>query len=191
MATGSMLALLLRRHRQDADALFAMVSGSMALSLVAPWLHGAPTWMQVAVVVGGSFTCNGFWLVSRALFRGSDGVGRVHVAVAVGVALLIAGYRIAHVGGVVRLSPGPMARTLCLPWPVPACWCCRLEPLRGWSSTLAPAERRLRVGFTAVFAGCVLSSTLAAALAPALAGAGHASRGPWSRVRDRDRAVHP
>lgn len=167
VATGSMLALLLRRRRQDADALFAVVSGSMALSLMAPLIHDAPTWMQIAVVVGGSFTCNGFWLVSRALFRGPDGVGRVHVAVAAGVALLIAGYRIASLeggsaspwayglDGVLTLASSSL---LVLSF---------LEPLRGWSATLAPAERRLRVGFMAVFAGCVLSTTLAAALAPA------------------------
>lgn len=168
VATGSMLALLLRRRRQDADALFAVVSGSMALSLTAPWMDDAPGWMQVAVIVGGSFTCNGFWLVARALFRGPGGVERVHVAVAALVALLIAGQRISSLeagaaaspwayglGGLLTLASSSL---LVLSF---------LEPLRAWSPSQAPAERRVRIGFMAVFSVCVLSTLLAGALAPA------------------------
>ena len=43
------------------------------VSLMSPWMDGAPTWMRWAVAIGGSATCNGFWLVSRALFRGEGG----------------------------------------------------------------------------------------------------------------------
>ena len=167
VATASMLSLLLRRQRHDADALFSVVCGSLALSLAAPWLGDAPAWMRVAVVIGGSFTCNGFWLVSRALFRGPEGVGRLHVAVAAGVALLIAGYRLASLDG---QAASPWARGLDGVLELASSTLLALsfmEPLRGWSTLQQPAERRLRAGFMLLFAACVLSTTLVAALAPA------------------------
>jgi hypothetical protein len=70
VASMSLLALLWQRPKRDAEVLFAVVSGSMALSLMSPWMDDAPGWMRWAVAIGGSATCNGFWLVSRALFRG-------------------------------------------------------------------------------------------------------------------------
>ena len=73
VAVASLLVLVGQRTRRDAEIVFAVVSGSMALSLMSPWMDGAPVWMRWAVAIGGSATCNGFWLVSRALFRG-DGV---------------------------------------------------------------------------------------------------------------------
>ena len=70
VAVASLLVLVGQRTRRDAEIVFAVVSGSMALSLMSPWMDGAPAWMRWAVAIGGSATCNGFWLVSRALFRG-------------------------------------------------------------------------------------------------------------------------
>ena len=46
------MGLLARRRKSDAEVLFAVVSGSMALSLMFPWMQGAPTWMQWAVAIG-------------------------------------------------------------------------------------------------------------------------------------------
>src|SRR5690606_14282706 len=93
VAVASLLVQLRRGTRRDADAIFAVVSGSLAMSLMAPWLGAAPAWMQWAVLVGASATCNGYWLLARALFRGEGGVGRVQVAVAAGVAALVVAYR--------------------------------------------------------------------------------------------------
>lgn len=165
VATGSLLVLLAQRSRRDAEVLFAVVSGSMALSLMSPWMHGAPTWMLWAVAIGGSATCNGFWLVSRALFRGEGGVGRIHVAVAAGVALLIAGYRVASLGAQGEASPWASALDSLLTLASSTLLVLTfVEALRGWSPQLPRAERRLRLGFMAVFAGCVLSTTLIGAL---------------------------
>lgn len=165
VATISLLVLLLRRSRRDAEVLFAVVSGSMALSLMSPSMHGAPTWMLWAVAIGGSATCNGFWLVSRALFRGDGGVGRVQVGVAAGVALLIAGYRVASLGVQGEMSPWASALDSLLTLASSTLLVLTfVEALRGWSPRLPRAERRLRLGFMAVFAGCVLSTTLIGAL---------------------------
>ena len=167
-ATMSLLVLLWQRPKRDAEVLFAVVSGSMALSLMSPWMHGAPTWMLWAVAIGGSATCNGFWLVSRALFRGEGGVGRSHVGVAAGVALLIAGYRVASLGAQGESSPWASALDSLLTLASSTLLVLTfVEALRGWSPRLSRAERRLRLAFMAMFAGCVLSTTLIGALGQA------------------------
>ena len=140
VAVASLLVLVGQRTRRDAEIVFAVVSGSMALSLMSPWMDGAPAWMRWAVAIGGSATCNGFWLVSRALFRGDGGVSRVHVLVAGGVALLIAAYRGGTLGthgavspwvaGVESLLTLASSSLLVLSF---------LEAVRGWSSSLPPA----------------------------------------------------
>lgn len=174
VSLGSLAALLRRRPRSDADVLFAVVSASMALSLMAPWLGGAPGWLLWAVAIGGSATCNGYWLVSRSLFRGEGGVRSVHVSVAAGVAVLIAAYRGsglsgAETGAPLLLALGDLlglASSILLGLTF-------LEALRGWSPRWPAAERRMRLAFLALFATTVLSTTLLGTLAqawPAVAG---------------------
>jgi AraC-like DNA-binding protein len=167
-----LLTVLGRRRKSDAEVLFALVCCSMSLSLMRPWAHAAPEWMQWAMAIGGSATCNGYWLVSRALFRGDGAIDRLHVSVAAGMAILIAAYR-----GVALQSPGAetvwtlglgslltfgSSALLALTF---------LEGLRGWSLPLGQAERRMRVVFLCLFAACILSSTLVVALAKAWPGA--------------------
>jgi len=178
VAVASLLVLLWQRPKRDIDVIFAVVSGSMALSLMSPWMDGAPTWMLWAVAIGGSATCNGFWLVSRALFRGEGGVGRVHVLVAAGVALLIAAYRGATLGthgvaspwasGLDSLLTLASSTLLVLTF---------LEALRGGLASRPQAERRLRVAFLLLFAACVLGTTLIGALADTWPGLTQVRRG--------------
>ena len=162
----SLLALLARRRKSDAEVLFAVVSGSMALSLMSPWMQGAPAWMRWAVAIGGCATCNAFWLVSRALFRGPGGVGGLHVLVAAGVAILIAAYRGSTVGTDGSASPWAVGLggllTLASSTLLVLTF---LEALRGWSTQLPRAERRMRIAYMAIFAGCVLATTVTGALA--------------------------
>lgn len=166
VAVASLLVLLWQRPKRDADVIFAVVSGSMALSLMSPWMDGAPTWMCWAVAIGGSATCNGFWLVSRALFRGEGGVGRVHVLVAAGVALLIAAYRGTTLGTHGAVSPWASGLDSLLTLASSTLLVLTfLEALRGVWTPLPPAERRLRLAFMALFAACVLTTTLMGALA--------------------------
>ena len=168
VAAVSLLMLLWRRPRNDAETIFAVVSGSMALSLMSPWIAGAPGWMLWAVAIGGSATCNGYWLVSRALFRGEGGVGAIHVSVAAGVALLIAGYRIAAWGAGGAMSPWASGLDSVLTLASSTLLVLTfLEALRGWSSRLPRAERRMRVAFMLLFATVVLTTTLIGALGQA------------------------
>ena len=166
VATISLLALLARRRKSDAEVLFAVVSGSLALSLMFPWMQGAPPWMRWAVAIGGCATCNGFWLVSRALFRGAGGVRGEHVLVAAGVAMLIAAYRGSTLGMAGSASPWAVGLggllTLASSTLLVLSF---LEALRGWSIQLPRAERRMRIVYMAIFAACVLATTVTGALA--------------------------
>lgn len=169
VALASLLALLVQRSKRDAEVIFAVVSGSMALSLLWPWLGHAPTWILWIVAIGGSATCNGFWLLSRSLFRGEGGVGKVHVLVAGGVAGLIAAYRGSAVGLAGEASPLAFGLggllTLASSTLLALTF---LEALRGGWSSLPRTERRLRLAFMLLFAACILTTTLLGAMAPAL-----------------------
>lgn len=176
-ATLSLLVLLWRKPKHAADMLFALVSGSLAISLMRPWLVDAPTWMQWAMAIVGSVTCNGFWLVSRALFRGKDGVGRAQLALAGGVAGLIVAYR----GAVLAAGDAPSSWVSGLGALVTLATSALLvasyvEALRGWSPCLPLAERRLRLAFLLVFGATVLSTTLVGALADTGLAPGNAKR---------------
>lgn len=164
--------LLWRRTRSEAELLFAVVSGSLALSLLAPSLAGAPPWLQWAAAIGGSATCNGFWLVSRALFRGEGGVRPVHVAVAVGVAGLIAASR----GAGLEHAPATAGWRLALDGFLGLASSLLLglsflEAARGRADKWPRAERRLRRAFMVLFGTVVLANTAFGALADTSPGA--------------------
>lgn len=173
MSLLSLFILLLRRAKRDGEVLFAVVSGSLALSLMSPWIGDAPAWVRWSVAIGGSATCNGFWLVSRALFRGDHGVRLRHVLLAAGVALLIA----LHRGTAMQANASPSMLVVAIDAMLTLTSTSLLalsflEPLRGWSTKWAPAERRLRLSFMVVYGSSVLSTTLLGELAyafPALA----------------------
>jgi AraC-like DNA-binding protein len=164
-ATISLLVLLWRQPKRNADVLFAVVSGSLAISLMRPWVQDAPGWMQWAMAIGGCMTCNGFWLVSRALFRGEGGVGRVPLAVAAGMAAVMVAYRAATWGADAAQTPWASGLGALLTLGSSSLLVLSfLEALRGWSLQLPVAERYLRMAYMMVFGTCVLSTTLAGAL---------------------------
>jgi AraC-like DNA-binding protein len=169
----SLLALIRQKTKRNSEVLFAVVSGSLALSLMSPWMGTAPEWMKWAIAIGGSATCNGFWLVSRALFRGEHGVRFQHILLAAGVALLIA----IHRGTAMQPDATPSVLTVAIDTLLVLTSTSLLalsfiEPLLGWSSKWSYTERRLRLMFMTVYGGCVLSTSLLGELAhafPALA----------------------
>lgn len=160
--------LLRLPRKSDAEVLFALFCGSLALSMLRPGIapDGGVLWWLVAV--GGSATCNAYWLVARALFRGDGAVGLWHAAVAIGVAALIVLWRVlapstsgtgptvAVLGALLELAGSAM---LVLAF---------AEALRGFGPALPKSERRLRFGFLVVFGGCVLAATVSRALAESL-----------------------
>lgn len=169
VAIASLFALMLQRNKSDLDIVFAVVSGSMALSLLWPWLSHAPTWALWLAAVGGSATCNGFWLVSRGLFRGEDGFGKTHLLVAGGVAGLIATYRGSAASMEGNLPPWAFGLDGLLTLASSTLLVLTfLEALRGDWKSLPRIERRLRLAFMSLFATCVLSTMLTGAMQPAM-----------------------
>lgn len=171
LTLGSTLALALRPRKSDAEVLFAVFCGSMSIFLLRPWVGPDQDWLWWGVAVGGCATCNAYWLVARALFRGDGAVGRTHVAVAIGISALVIGWRAASAAS--GESPAGLAAvvgallTLASSTVLVLAF---LEALRGWSASMPRAERRLRAGFMGVYGGCVLAATVSASLADAFPG---------------------
>ena len=171
LALATCAALLFRPRKTDAEVLFAIFCGSVALAMLRPFVAPEAGWLWWVVAVGGAATCNAYWLVSRALFRGDGAVGWPHAGVALGVAVLIVLWRVATrdtpaaegsvvavVGAVLDLAGSAMLVLAAA------------EALRGWSAAMPRDERRLRLGFVLVFGGCVLAGTVSRALLGSTAG---------------------
>ncbi len=164
LALASVLLLLARRGKSDAEVLFAVFCGSLAMTMLRPGLEGQPGWLLLALALGGCATCNVYWLVARALFRGDGGVRRGHIAVAAGIAGLIVTYHIAQSGVPQTRWPTVLGSLLSMASST-MLLLAFAEALRGWSPTMPMAEKRLRLGFMTVYGGCVLTATTVAALA--------------------------
>jgi AraC-like DNA-binding protein len=164
LALASVLALLGRRRKSDAELLFAVFCASMAMVLLRPELGDVPTAVTALVTLGACATCNVYWLVARALFRGNGGVERVHLGAAFGVAVLIVAYRAAEAaGGGAGLGALGDLLTLVTSTVLVLAF---VEALRGWAN-LPRDERRLRAGFMLVYGGCLVGGTVSGALASA------------------------
>ncbi len=80
---------LLVRKKQLVHLLFAAFCGSLCL-MALKRLGGAELgFYQYLLGMGVCMTCNGYWLLSRALFRKSDAISWQHILVAGTIALLI------------------------------------------------------------------------------------------------------
>ena len=80
---------LLVRQKQLVHLLFAAFCGSVCLMAIKR-LGGADLGLyQYLVGMGICMTCNGYWLLSRAMFRKQDAINWQHVLVAGAIALLI------------------------------------------------------------------------------------------------------
>lgn len=166
LALASVLALLGRRPASDAELLFAVFCGSLAMAMLRPGLGDVPVAVAALVTVGAAFTCNAYWLVARALFRGDGAVGRVHLGVAAGIAVLVVAYR-----GVGALGAAPWAEAIGALLTLASSTVMVLgfvEALRGFGPSLTVAERRLRLGFMAVCGAGMLVATVGQALPAAV-----------------------
>jgi AraC-like DNA-binding protein len=161
----SMLSLVLRRNRSQAETWFALFCGSLAMSQLRPEVMQQSAWLVAVISVLSSATCNVYWLFARSLFRTREAVKLQHVAVAFLVAALIVLLRWAQ-----SLDPsGQRAATVVLDAIVTLAGSAMLvltfsEALRGWSQS-SPGERRLRLSFMLMFGSCVLVASIASALA--------------------------
>ncbi|GGD63251.1 helix-turn-helix transcriptional regulator [Lacimicrobium alkaliphilum] len=90
ISLGLLIAQLWVRDKQPLHLLFALFCGSMAMCAATRLSAGSSLGdYQFLIAMGGFATCNGYWLVARALHRGSDGLALRHYLLAASVALMI------------------------------------------------------------------------------------------------------
>jgi AraC-like DNA-binding protein len=146
-----LLLALRQRPRTPLVLAWALFCGSIAM-LMARGLAGpeAGVWYTL-FGLGACLTCNGFWLVARALFRPGRPFGAPQLAYAGTVALLIiATQQRALLPAPLGTAAGEALSLLSSAALVMALW----EGLRGWREH-AGAERALRLVFVATYGGCV------------------------------------
>ena len=144
------VALASRPHSPLATV-WAVFCGSIAM-LMARHLVGpdAAGWYPL-FGVGACLTCNGFWLVSRALFRAGRPFGAPHLAYAgLVAALIVLVQQRAVLPPALAVSAGEFLNLLSSAVLVMAFW----EGLRGWHRHHG-VERALRAVFLATYGGCV------------------------------------
>lgn len=152
---------------------FALFCGSIAI-LALQRLKGADwgVW-QYLIGIGACLTCNGYWLVARALFRPAAAVDRRHMLVAAFVALLVIGQQLlqllqtqwqgaATLWGPVSTATGELLTLLSSTMLMLTLWegCRGLRQARG-------AERRQRLLFLGSFAGALFLCLIVAKIWPA------------------------
>lgn len=165
-ATALSLALLwlalalFERPRTPLGVVWALFCASMAMmmarNLVGP---DAGVW-HTLFGIGACLTCNGFWLVARALFRPGRPFGAPHLAYAGTVAvLIITSQQHALLIPPLAAAVDELLTLLSSAGLVMALW----EGLRGWRAQ-AGAERAVRALFVLTYGGCVGLAMMAPAL---------------------------
>lgn len=172
------LALLLWqttvRHKQIVHIVFALFCGSIAMMLAKRMGGDALGPYQYLLGIGACATCNGYWLVARALFRDHDAVAGRHWLMAGSVALLLMSDQGLSLLASVSAQPTPLLLptqsalnalmgllSSCLL--VLACW----EGCRGWHRANR-SERQQRLLFLGAYSTAVLGTTLAKATSATL-----------------------
>lgn len=140
---------LVARPRRPLNIVWALFCGSMAMYM-ARGLMGpdAGPWSAL-LAASACFTCNGFWLVARALFREGRPFATPHVVYVGVVAMLIVASQL----GFTTPFKQVVAEVLSLLSSVTlvlAFW----EGLRGWPGQRG-MERAMRAVFLATYGGCV------------------------------------
>lgn len=146
-----LLVALASRPRSPLAATWAVFCGSIAMmmarGLVGPDAGG---WYQL-FGVGACLTCNGFWLVSRALFRAGRPFGAPHLAYAgIVAALIVTVQQRASLPPALAVTAGELLNLLSSAALVMAFW----EGQRGWRQHHG-VERALRAVFLTTYGACV------------------------------------
>lgn len=169
LAALALLFASVRRGGASAvEVAFGVFCGSIAMSVLRPWLEDAPAWAHVVAAVGSGATCNAYWLVARGLFRGERAIRPVHVVIAALVTALLLAHRAAEAAvpgtllaaaAAALLALGSSAMVVLIP----------VEALLGLGAQPA-AERRRRMAFVLVMLAAIGGTSLLTALADASPG---------------------
>ena len=167
-ALALIVASLRRGGASAVEVAFGVFCGSIAMSVLRPWLDDAPAWAQVVAAVGSGATCNAYWLVARGLFRGERAIRPVHVGIAAMVTALLLAHRAVEAAVPGSLLAAAVAALLALGSsamvvliPVEALLGLHVQPM---------AERRRRMAFVLVMLAAIGGTSLLTALADASPG---------------------
>lgn len=168
-ALGLLLWQTTVRHKQTVHIVFAVFCGSLAMMMAKRLGADALGPYQYLLGLGACATCNGYWLVARALFRDSNAVAGRHLLMAGSVALLLMSDQGLSWLATVANQPTPLLLptqsalnalmgllSSCLL--VLACW----EGYRGWSGA-SRTDRQQRLLFLGAYSIAVLGTTVAKA----------------------------
>lgn len=89
VSIGLLVAQLLVHKKHTAHVLFAVFCGSIAMSLAQDITSNTLGAYQYLIGLGACLTCNGYWLLSRSLFRQHNSITLPHIALAACIAVLV------------------------------------------------------------------------------------------------------
>lgn len=89
VSLGALLAQLLVRNKKTVHLVFAIFCGSMTMVAAKQLGSDSLGLYQYIIGLGTCFTCNGMWLVSRALFRSESAISKRHICIALVIAALV------------------------------------------------------------------------------------------------------
>ncbi|WP_394221309.1 helix-turn-helix domain-containing protein [Alteromonas gracilis] len=161
---GLMIAQILVKDKRATHILFAIFCGSVAMSLAKGLSGNVIGTYQYLIGMAACITCNGYWLLSRALFRKENAIKLPHLLFAGAIALLIMlnqGFLFASNSGFIQTNDTSMFKhvlrelTVLLSSSilVLSFW----EGLRGFKHA-NNTEKAQRFLFLATFGGAVASS---------------------------------
>ncbi|BCO20014.1 hypothetical protein KUC3_28710 [Alteromonas sp. KC3] len=161
---GLMIAQLLVKRKCASHILFAVFCGSVAMSLAKNLSGNVIGPYQYLIGMAACVTCNGYWLLSRTLFRKNNAIALPHLLFAGAIALLIMvnqGYLYASNSGLISSDNlavfsyilKELTTLLSSAILVLSFW----EGLRGFSK-VNKTEKAQRLLFLTTFGGAVASS---------------------------------
>lgn len=89
VALTCLLAQLWVKNKHTTHILFAVFCGSVAMGVIQKLSADSLGAYQYLIGLGACATCNCYWLFVRSYFRGNNAIGMQHIALAIGIAVLI------------------------------------------------------------------------------------------------------
>lgn len=162
-----LVAQLLVKNKQTTHILFAVFCGSISMSLAKDISGDTLGPFQYLIGLGACAICNCYWLLSRSLFRGPNGICVQHLLLAAAIALLIMlnqGYLFAQTANLLDGSPSVVTTYMLREITVLLSSCILVlsfwEGCRGFSGA-NKQEQAQRLLFLSTFCGAVIFSRLA------------------------------
>ena len=166
IAVSCLLAQLFVREKHTSHIIFAVFCGSIAMVLLKDISGETIGAYKYIIGLGTVATCNGYWLLSRSLFRKKNAIESHHLALAVIISLLLfirQGYLFVSSAELIAVSSDSVARQILTELTILLSSCTLVlsfwEGCRGFKKA-NNSEQQQRVLFLATFGIAVLLSKL-------------------------------